>query len=87
MRLAAPDQPLMGAGQHLDRLGQVAVTGHRPMVVPVGAHQIRQHLGVPSVGLGARQGVPVAPAGDRIDLVAGRARAADAGRGPAVLAR
>jgi hypothetical protein len=67
----------VGPGQDLDRLGQVAVVGHWAVVVPVGAHQIGQHLGVRGIGLGPRQAVPIAVAADRqrvdrIDLVAGR---------------
>lgn len=46
------------------------------MVVPVGAHQVSQDLGVAAVGLGARDRMPVAVAADRqrvdpIHLVAG----------------
>ena len=43
---ARPDQILMRAGQYLDRLGRTAVTGDAAVVVPVGAHQIGQQLGV-----------------------------------------
>ena len=52
--LRGPDQALMGAGQHLDRLGQRAVAGDRAVVVAVGADQIGQHLGIPTVRLGPR---------------------------------
>ncbi len=36
----------MRAGQHLDRLGELAVPGDRAVLVPVGADQIGQHLRV-----------------------------------------
>ena len=67
----------MAAGEHLDRLGVGAVTGDRAMVVPVGADQIGEHLGVTGVGLRARDVVAVPIAGhrqrvDRVHLIAGR---------------
>jgi hypothetical protein len=76
MPLAGPDQALMGAGQHLDRLGQRTVAGDLAVVMAIGADQIGQHLGVPAVGLGPGAAVPVAVAAhgvriDRIYLVAG----------------
>ena len=43
---ARPDQILMCPGQHLDRLGLAAVTGDAAMVVPIGAHEIGQQLGI-----------------------------------------
>ena len=49
-----PDHRLMRPGQHLDRLGQVTVRGDGPVVVPVGADQVGQHLRIPRVGLRAR---------------------------------
>ncbi|BBZ40617.1 hypothetical protein MCNS_36800 [Mycobacterium conspicuum] len=45
---AGPDQVLVPAGEDLDRLGFGAVAGHRAVVVPVGADQIGQQLGVGS---------------------------------------
>jgi hypothetical protein len=42
----------MGPGQHLDRLHRWGVVGDRAVVVPVGADQIGQHLGISAVGLG-----------------------------------
>jgi hypothetical protein len=74
---AGPDQALVGAGQDLDRLGQLAVAGDGAVVVPVGPDQVGQDLGVPGIGLGARDGVAVAVAAggqraDRIHLIAGR---------------
>jgi len=74
--LASPDQALMGPGQHLDRLGQRAVTGHRPVVVAVGADQIRKHLRIAPIRLGPGTAMPATVAADgmgvdRIDLVAG----------------
>jgi hypothetical protein len=76
MPLASPDQALMGSGQHLDGLGQRAVTGDRPVVVAVGADQVGQHLGIASIRLGPGTAMPAAVAADgmgvdRIDLVAG----------------
>jgi len=52
LALAGPDQALMGPGQHLDRLGQVAVAGDGPVKVAVGAGQLGQHRGVARIGLG-----------------------------------
>jgi hypothetical protein len=74
--LPRPDQVLVGAGQHLDRLGQGAVAGDLAVVVPVGADQVGQHLGVAAVGLGPGAAVAAAVVADhlgvdRIDLVAG----------------
>ena len=55
----------MGAGQHLDRLGVGGVAGDLTVVVPVGADQIGQQLGVPGIGFRARDVVTVAVAGRR----------------------
>jgi hypothetical protein len=65
----------MGAGQHLDRLGERAVTGDRAVVVAVGPDQIGQHLGIPPVGLGPGGAMAAAVAThrvrvNRIDLIA-----------------
>jgi hypothetical protein len=75
--LASPDQALVRAGQHLDRLHQRAVAGDLAMVVPVGADQIGQHLSVPTIGLGPRAAMATTVAAhhlrvDRVHLVAGR---------------
>jgi hypothetical protein len=43
---AGPDCVLLGAGQHRDGLGQLAVGGQRPVGVHVGAQHVRQHHGV-----------------------------------------
>jgi hypothetical protein len=51
--LAGPDQLLVPAGQHLDRLGQPRVTPHRPMMMPIGADQIGQHPRIAAVRLGS----------------------------------
>jgi hypothetical protein len=80
--LPAPDQVLVRPGQHLDRLGERAVAGDRAVVVPVGADQVGQHLGVAPVGLGPGGAVPAAVAADslwvdRIHLVAGGQQRAD----------
>jgi hypothetical protein len=48
---AGPDQALVGAGQDLDRLGQLAVAGDGAVVVPVGPDQVGQDLGIGSIGL------------------------------------
>jgi hypothetical protein len=66
----------VGTGEDLDRFRELAVAGHRTVVVGVGAHQVGEHLGVARVGLGTRGGVAVAIAADRervdgIDLVPG----------------
>ena len=58
----------MRAGQHLDGLGQVRVAGIRPVVVSIGAHHIRQHLGVTAVGLGARAQVQQTSARHTIEV-------------------
>ena len=73
---SAPDQVLVGAGQHFDRLDLWAVAGDRAVVVAVGADQVGQHLGVAAVGLGPRAAMAAAVAAhhlwiDRIHLVAG----------------
>ena len=73
---AVPDQALVAAGGQLDRLTLVAVTGQRPMVCPVQAHDLGQHVRVRAVGLRARGGMPFPVAGhrhrvDRKHLVAG----------------
>ena len=75
--VTSPDQILMCPGQDLDRFSGGAVAGDRTVVMPVGAHQISQELGVPGIGLGPRYGVAVAVAGsrqriDRIHLIASR---------------
>ena len=67
----------MRAGEYLDRLSVGAVAGDGTVVVPVGAHQIGQQLGIGGIGFGAREVMAVAVAGhrqriDREHLVAGR---------------
>ena len=54
LALAGPDHGLMGPGQDLDRLGLITVAGDGPVVVGVGAGQLRQHPGVAGIGLGPR---------------------------------
>jgi len=68
---AGPDQVLVTASQHLDCLRGRAVPGQRAVVVPVGADQIGQQLGVPGIGLRPGQVVPVPVAGhhQRIDRI------------------
>ena len=72
----------MGPGQHLHRLGQLAVAGHRAVIVGIGAGQLGQHLGVAGIGLGSRGRValPVARGRHRVHrqhLVAGGHQGAD----------
>jgi hypothetical protein len=45
--------------EHLHRLGELGVTGHLPVVLAVGAHEIGQDLGISRVGLGPGDGVAV----------------------------
>ena len=66
----------MGAGENFDRFRIGAVAGDRAVVVPVGAYQIGQQLGIGGIGFGARDVVTVAVVGhrqrvDRIHLIAG----------------
>ena len=64
-----PDQGLMGAGHHLDRLSPRAVAGDRSQLVSVGADHVRQHVRIGGVALGARNAQPVPEPGrlQRID--------------------
>src|SRR3546814_19797671 len=71
-----PDQILMRTGEHLDALGQIAVASDLAVVVPVGADQLGEQLGVTWVGFGSGHGVAVPVTrrrrrGDRIEGVAG----------------
>jgi hypothetical protein len=77
--LSVPDHALVGAGEQLDRLGQLAVAGDRAVRGPIQTHQLGQHVCIhvciPSVAFGPRGRVPLAVAGDldrvdRIHLVA-----------------
>ena len=52
-------------GQDLDGLGSRAIGGDLAMIVPIGAHQIRQEFGVPNIRFGPRYMVAVAVAGGR----------------------
>ncbi|OJF16018.1 hypothetical protein BG844_01960 [Couchioplanes caeruleus subsp. caeruleus] len=47
---AVPDRVLLGAGQHGDRLGEMAVVGDAPVGVHVGAQDVRQGHGITVVG-------------------------------------
>jgi hypothetical protein len=58
-----PQQRLVGPSHHLDRLGQVAVLGDGPQLMPVGPHHVGQRVGVSGVALGTRNAVPLALAG------------------------
>lgn len=80
MALPGPEQVLRGAGQHLDRLGELRVTGDLSMVVAIGAHEIGEHLGIAAVGLRARYRMPVAISADgiRVDCVDGVTRSDEA---------
>ncbi len=80
--VAGPHQRLLRPRQHLDRVDLVAVAGHHPMVVGVGADQVRQDLGVPGVGLPATDVVAVSVPGhrfgvDRVHPVPGRDQRGD----------
>jgi hypothetical protein len=68
LALAVPDQRLMGPGQHLDRLGQIAVAGHGAVQVAVGAGQAGQHPGVTRIRLRARgrEPLPIPRRGHRV---------------------
>ena len=55
----------MGAGQHFDRLGVRGVPGDLAVVVPVGADQISEQLGIPGIGFRALDVVAVAVSGRR----------------------
>ena len=66
----------MRAGENFDRFRVEAVAGDAAVVVPVGADQIGQQLGVGGIGFGARDMVAVAVVRhrqrvDRIHLIAG----------------
>jgi hypothetical protein len=79
---AGPDGVLLGAGQHRDGLGQLAVVGERAVRVQVGAQHVGQDDRVAVVGFAARDRVPVPVAGhrhrvDRVDPAAGGAQARD----------
>ena len=57
---ACPDQVLVGAGENFDRFRIGTAAGDWAEVVPVGAYQIGQQLGVEAIGFGARDVVTVA---------------------------
>jgi hypothetical protein len=59
MTSALPDQRLVGPGDHLDRLGQLTVTGNLPQLMGVGANHVGQRVRVTGVTLGARHTVPL----------------------------
>src|SRR5712691_11417777 len=76
LALSSPDQTLMSSGKYLDRLGEVGVSGQRPIFVAVGADEVRQDPSIAGVGLctRGRMAVSIAARGQRIngiDLVAG----------------
>jgi hypothetical protein len=50
----------MRPGEGFDRVGQLGISGDRPVMLPVGAHQIRQHLGVAGVAFRTRGDMPFA---------------------------
>jgi hypothetical protein len=55
----------MGSGQHFHRLSQVGVAGDGPVVLAIGAGQLRQDSGVPGIRLRSRGGMPLPVAGGR----------------------
>lgn len=63
--LARPHERLVRPREHLDRLGEIGVACHLPVVVTVRADQIGEHLRIARIGLGAGGGVTVAVPGDR----------------------
>ena len=69
LALPGPDHRLMSPSEHLDRVGQFAVTSHCSMVVGVGAGQIGQHLRVTRIGLrpGRRVAFPITRRRHRVD--------------------
>jgi hypothetical protein len=74
--LPRPDETLVRASEHLDRLNERAVARHRAVLMTIRAHQIGQHVSITSVALGAGGGVPVAVAAgrkrvDRVDRIGG----------------
>jgi len=76
LTLAGPHQVLMRPGGDLDRPARSLSPATPPVVVPVGASQVGEHLGVAAVGLRARQRMTVAvavhrPRVDRVHLIAG----------------
>ena len=68
---AHPVQVLVAARQYLDCLGELAVSGDRPVLFSVGAYQVGQHLCVCRVALGARAAVPVPVPRNRLFAVEG----------------
>src|SRR5712692_2758751 len=82
LALSSPDQTLMSSGKDLDRLGEVGISGQRPISVTVGADEVRQDPSIAGVGLRTRgrMAVSIAARGQRIngiDLVAGGHQRAD----------
>jgi len=59
LALPGPDQTLVGSGQDLDRLGQIAITSYGPVDVAIGPGQLGQDPGVTGVGLRPRGRVPL----------------------------
>lgn len=57
---ALPNGVLVRSGQQLHRVNQLAVRGDRAMMIAVQADDLRQHMRVTGVALGARGGVPLA---------------------------
>jgi hypothetical protein len=79
---AVPDGVLLGAGQHRDRPGLLAVVGQGPVGVPVDPQAVGQHDRVHRVRLGPRDlgAFPVASGRegvDRIDVALGGLQAGD----------
>jgi hypothetical protein len=60
----------MRPGQHTQRGDLLGVGRHRPMTIPIGPQQMRQHAGIAAIGLrtGHRVPIPVAAGRLRIDL-------------------
>jgi hypothetical protein len=64
-----PDQRLVRAGHHLDRLGLVTVPGDRAQLMGISAHHIRQGVRISGITFRARDAAPLPVTGhpQRVD--------------------
>jgi hypothetical protein len=65
---AVPDGVLLGAGQHRDRAGSLAVAGQGPVGVPVGPQDVGQHDRVQRIRLHPRDPVAFPVASGRTSM-------------------